>query len=312
MISFKAVWRVDIAKEGGKKVLLFGAMHLTLFCRTYTYADGSYLQGMWKHDVLVGLGKSVDEDGDCVTGVWTNGQLSGCVTESSVRGTWIGEWKDDDKNGKGIHYFYDGSSLSGIWQQGQLQGEAEFVFPDGKCTLKGQWQNDEMVCAHFNNDTSEHFSHDTHGFPGLKPLVRDPYEAMYTTCGPSTIEGAHEGLFAKQDLPAQLIVCHYNGVVLAHDVVDNRSWRYNANTMSLDEDNSIDVPKPYDSLTHYCATLGHKANHCKAKVNATYTDAYHPRFGHIRAIKTKRLIKAGEEIFMDYEYQHSKPPWYTD
>ena len=43
--------------------------------------------------------------------------------------------------------------------------------------------------------------------------------------------------------------------------VDARDWRENSNTISLDDDWVIDVPKQYASTNVYCASLGHKANH---------------------------------------------------
>ncbi len=95
-------------------------------------------------------------------------------------------------------------------------------------------------------------------------------------------------------------------------VVDARSWRYNSNTISRDADFAIDVPKPFDSLRSYCATMGHKANHCRERKNAKYCAAFHPRFGDICGVRTIRAVRAGEEILVDYEYVHARlPPWYT-
>lgn len=43
--------------------------------------------------------------------------------------------------------------------------------------------------------------------------------------------------------------------------VDSRDWALNGNTLSLDEETVIDVPEPYNHVSKYCASLGHKANH---------------------------------------------------
>lgn len=43
--------------------------------------------------------------------------------------------------------------------------------------------------------------------------------------------------------------------------VDSRDWTLNGNTLSLDEETVIDVPEPYNRVSKYCASLGHKANH---------------------------------------------------
>ena len=53
----------------------------------------------------------------------------------------------------------------------------------------------------------------------------------------------------------------YNGIKIGHDIVDNRDWRLNSNTISLNDDVVIDVPSPFDDISVYRATLGHKANH---------------------------------------------------
>lgn len=51
--------------------------------------------------------------------------------------------------------------------------------------------------------------------------------------------------------------------------VDSRDWALNGNTLSLDEETVIDVPEPYNHVSKYCASLGHKANHSFTP-NCTY------------------------------------------
>ena len=41
----------------------------------------------------------------------------------------------------------------------------------------------------------------------------------------------------------------------------SRDWKENDNTISLDEEVVIDVPPFLSSLSTYCSTLAHKANH---------------------------------------------------
>ncbi len=64
--------------------------------------------------------------------------------------------------------------------------------------------------------------------------------------------------------------------------------------MSVTEDTAVDVPPPYDKLENYCASLGHKANHCFHN-NAQYEPYEHPRLGLIKCLRTVREVAAGEE-----------------
>lgn len=100
-----------------------------------------------------------------------------------------------------------------------------------------------------------------------------------------------------------------------HAEVDGREgWDGNNNTISLaplDEHTVIDVPSPYDTLSHYRATLGHKANHHPDN-NAEYDFALHPRFGLIKAVVAVRGIDCGQEILVDYGYTDDRPDWFTE
>lgn len=50
-----------------------------------------------------------------------------------------------------------------------------------------------------------------------KPLLVDHYEQQYVYVEKSPIEG--EGLFAKVDIPAGLVVSFYNGIRITHKSV---------------------------------------------------------------------------------------------
>ena len=69
----------------------------------------------------------------------------------------------------------------------------------------------------------------------------------------------------------------------------------------------IDVPKPFDQLDHYSATLGHKANHSETP-NARYTTYVHPRFGPIAAIRAIQDILVDEEITCEYAFKPGTGP----
>ena len=81
----------------------------------------------------------------------------------------------------------------------------------------------------------------------------------------------------------------------------------------------IDVPPPFDRLSHYRASLGHKANHAfsASQQNCRYAHFLHPRFGHIKSIRTRddrpQGVKAGEELLVDYGYSaRGGPRWWKE
>ena len=88
---------------------------------------------------------------------------------------------------------------------------------------------------------------------------------------------------------------------LPPEVVDNRDWALNGNAITLGDDWVLDVPPPFDSTSHYVASLGHKANH--AFDNSAEYELYdHPRFGPIKCLRTRRAIAAGAEVTVSYGY----------
>ena len=82
---------------------------------------------------------------------------------------------------------------------------------------------------------------------------------------PSTIANGGEGLFMLHSASAGDVVAFYSGVRLTHDTVDGRSWDENANALSLDDDEVIDVPPPFDRTDVYCASLGHKVLYSRTR-----------------------------------------------
>lgn len=114
-------------------------------------------------------------------------------------------------------------------------------------------------------------------------MMPDPYEQLITYVQPSTICHSGEGLFAKIDLPGDVVVSFYNGIRYPGKITENRAWWFNSNAIALDEeaDIDIDVPEPYCHLDSYVATIAHKANHSFTP-NAKYDVFFHPRFGNIK------------------------------
>jgi len=120
------------------------------------------------------------------------------------------------------------------------------------------------------------------------------------------------------------VVCYFTGLRLSVDVINERTWEENTNTLclrcdSFDEADAdeivLDVPPHLSSATTFRATLGHKANHA-ADNNAEFEFCQHPRFGDIKCLRTTRALAAGEEVTVDYGYgelvEHDPPRWFKD
>jgi len=150
------------------------------------------------------------------------------------------------------------------------------------------------------------------------PLLPDPYESHCCYVAPSTLPSANQGLFARIDLPPYTAVSFYNGTKQVDTITESHPWHLNSNTIALDEEQGvdIDVAKPYDDVTVYCASLGHKANHgwVEEERNAEYGKFDHPRFGLIKCVRVKgKGVKAGEELLVDYGFdKRGGPKWWRD
>jgi hypothetical protein len=74
----------------------------------------------------------------------------------------------------------------------------------------------------------------------------------------------------------------------------------------------MDIPPEHVDLDNYCASLGHKLNH-SFQANCEMWVFDHPRFGLIPCERTKWKVLAGEELFLDYEYDpYNCPSWFKD
>ena len=59
------------------------------------------------------------------------------------------------------------------------------------------------------------------------PTAPDPYESRYVSVQQSRIEGASEGLFAREDIELGTTVAFYNGSRANPDMFDPSSWETN-------------------------------------------------------------------------------------
>ena len=233
--------------------------------------------------------------------------LSGRGEERTLLHRFEGLFREGRRHGPGRLAFACGTTLRGTWRDGTLTGMAETTFPDG---MEMQCRFDEHgeFLVGLMKDGSEWPAQGE--FPGRYPTRRDPYEVRHTVVEKSTVQGAGQGVFALHDLPANFLAVYYNGCLVSHEQVDSRSWRFNANCISLDADFVLDVPNAYASDKRYCATTGHKVNSVTGDnaPNCEYVRAFHPFYGNIKAVRTLVPVKQGQELFTSYAYVNERRP----
>ena len=80
---------------------------------------------------------------------------------------------------------------------------------------------------------------------GLEPTLRDPYESNMVEIGGSNIDGANEGLFARQDIEINTVIAFYNGSKARPEDYEPESWETNNYKIFDPEDmpdGTIDIP----------------------------------------------------------------------
>ena len=307
----------------------------------FYFSDGSHLSGSFQDDVLDGKGIYTRDDGSQIISQYQKGELHGQSTEYSADGdvTFVGHYKDGTRDGFCVAYDEYRAAIAGtVDDDGTFSGDMIFyIYPDHRHALVGIFVDGIMVKAKgallnstftyrsdcplsyklIDNETVYKHNPSSHDCISSDPLQPDHYEQARVTVQPSSICGAGEGLFAKTKLGEGEVVSFYNGTRLTHNEVDGREWSLNGNTISLNDDCVLDVPREWSTLNNYTASLGHKANH-SFNPNCSYNHFHHPRFGEIKCIKTLRMIEHGEELTCCYDYSHQKadntsdlPDWYS-
>ncbi|XP_040187136.1 histone-lysine N-methyltransferase SETD7 [Rana temporaria] len=303
----------------------------------FFFFDGSTLEGFYVDDALQGQGVYTYEDGGVLHGTYVDGELNGPAQEFDTDGKLIfkGQYKDNIRHGICWTYYPDGGSLVGeVNEDGEMTGnKIAYVYPDGSTALYGKFIDGEMLEGKLAFVTSVEegwphfeivhegkvysFDKSTSSCISTSPLLPDLYEYERVYVADSLISNAGEGLYAKVAAGPNTVMSFYNGVRITHQEVDSRDWSLNGNTISLDEETVIDVPEPYRTITKYCASLGHKANHAFTP-NCMYDLFVHPRFGPIKCIRTILAVEKDEELTVAYGYDHTAtgknspeaPEWY--
>ena len=237
------------------------------------------------------------------------------------------------------------NSCSLDWESGALLwAERTFLYPDLTTALTGQWSGARMEAARQTTviavrlteqnlleiDCSQPvgptFSFSPSGpdnFGSSDPSMRDPYETKYIRVRRSGIEDSGEGVFALEDLPPGFLAAVFNGYKVplcsGKDLTAGLSslaevYERLAYNIHMPEDESffLDFPPARASLTEYSASLGHKVNHSFSP-NCKFGTIQHPRWGRVRTVVTTELVRAGQELLVDYGYDLLRcPDWYRD
>lgn len=243
------------------------------------------------------------------TARWRQAQLSWGPRSITFLVVWrqgtsyVGSFGYGALHGKGVFSYPDGASIRGEWDRGELR-KGRIIASTFPKLFQETLKKRENEILYFDQSTRERLSR--------QPLRQDAYEFCYSYVQPSSIPGAGEGLFAKVDLPAGFVCAFYNGIRVPLKITNKRTWRENANNISLNNGMCIDVPADLSDLNVYCATTGHKCNHHPTLQNAAYDTFYsHPVFGKIKCIRTTRAVSQDEEIFVGYGYKPGQGPlWY--
>ena len=315
----------------------------------YIFHDGSVLKGKFTNDNLNGPGEYLYQDGTFMRGVYRDGELDGIATTFAPDGETVLAWGVYETSIP-VRMFMslpgDGSLEGPVNDEGLHHGLGCFYrYPDGVHVLIGEWDCGEMLWGLFGKLDSTgiflvesgavleynfsemlfsdievlseargqrfRFDCSTSNKISSDCMLADSFEKLHVYVAQSLIPGANEGLFAKKELPADFVCTFYNGIRVPHNEVDARDWSLNDNTISLDDDIVIDVPPSFSSITEYCSSLAHKANHSFTP-NSMYDVCTHPRFGEIKCIRTLVPLNANDEILVDYGYSHDTlPEWYS-
>lgn len=286
-------------------------------------------------------------DGTAAKSVFRDGEACGfSVRYFEGEIIWVGELQSGMPVGHCLAREWEGGGvlLGQVDERGEQTGECVYLYPDMDTALVGRFVNTVMESArpakvtglrvernmlrvnfkllHFGYDISYKFAPILPNSVIEDPLLRDLYEDKQVEVRRSSMTGGGEGVFARDDdIPPDTLVAIFNGVRhplcsnLIKGVVDDEEiyWRLSYNIhMPENEDYFLDIPPHMRSLTTYSASLGHKVNHSFLP-NCDFSTMFHPRWGRIRTVVSKTLIRQGEELFVDYGYDLVRcPDWYRD
>jgi histone-lysine N-methyltransferase SETD7 len=128
---------------------------------------------------------------------------------------------------------------------------------------------------------------------------------------PSKLPQGGDGLFAKIDRPKGSVVAFYNGIRLnTSSILMSARYGKSDYRIRLNAETDLDIPKGFENVEIYSATLGHKTNH-SFDPNCEWIIVEHPRFGLIRGLRSQKDIQKDEELLINYTMNlGDAPEWY--
>ena len=225
----------------------------------------------------------------------------------------------------GIEYQFKAGGGFIVGPKGLTGLDVAYVYPDMETMLVGKFEKGQLTSGleaklsdlvisgnglilpqyEIAGKKSFKYSVSNQTWIGLDPLIRDPLEDKYFMVSNSSVDGAGRGIFLKKAGRKGQIVGFYNGVRMS-DIeskvkTEDRKSPYRMDNDWAESSQILNIPKKYQSLDVYNATLGHLINH-SPKPNTWFGMIDHPRFGKIRSIILLEEIKTGQELFADYGY----------
>jgi hypothetical protein len=205
--------------------------------------------------------------------------------------------------------------LIGKFKNGVLEGDGlRFYYPDGTFIL-GNARNGHFVSGVYykkNGTILKKLRIDLLEKGKMPKYLTDsdPYEDKYVYS--KEVPGKGEGLFCKRRIKKGNLVSLYAGKIISSGFMLS-SFKLPPYKIELNDHLSIDIPAPFNRISKYRATLGHKANH-SFMPNSEFTQLFHPKFGEINEVIALRDIEEDEEIVTDYNYEfhQATPKWYID
>ena len=311
----------------------------------------SRLVGTYVNDHFEGKGKLVSDKVEISDCFFKRNRLHGPLRRFALKKfrefrqqlDFIGQYRRGRPHGLCWQYKEGGGFLVGVVDEkgGFTHPHAiAYIYPDLRTALLGHFEDGVMKSARHvkligvkveprtrlahpefstpNPDSpAVHYSKATKTHIGDLPLVPDPYEERHVEVRESDLPGSGDGLFARRHLPAGTIAAFYNGVRLPYKLGGTKEeWATSGYKIYVNADyrsgERMDIPAEYIDLKNYCATFGHKLNH-SFRPNCQEWFFEHPRFGLVPCERTLRDVEAGEELFLDYEYDpYNCPEWFSD
>lgn len=280
------------------------------------FHDNTWLEGYFKDGILHGFCRHFDlKDRLTFVGMHRNGKPFGTCWKI-IRG--------------------GGCVVGRVDEEGILSGtKIAYIYPDFKTALLGTFKDGVMVAAQeatvtssitdygciqvpcFSEPAGQPFEREISTFDSVTraPVLRDPYESSTVEVHQSRVAGAEEGIFCRHPVPHNTVLAFYNGIKLRGGEGDPNRLTWDEDSYKIFDpsrvpDGTVDIPKPFRSMSNYCASLAHKTNHSFVP-NSEFVVFDHPRFGVIPCIASIHSIAAGEEIFVRYGYDLDYcPDWY--